>query len=106
MQYFQLRTLETGKHLGYGSLLYILGYSLDQHSTSLPGLGGWAVRRSRPRPREHLCPASLYFIEPQRGVGSVHSYCQIYASSCYDLFVPDLLPLILLTARLVTTLTG
>ena len=45
-------------------------------------------------------------MEPHGNVGSVRSYCHIYASSCYDLYLVDLLLLILLTAGLVTTLTG
>ena len=36
MQHFQLGILEIGKHLEPDSTFYVLGYSLDQHSTSLP----------------------------------------------------------------------
>ena len=39
MQHFQLGILQTGKHLDSESTYYILGYSLERHSTSLPELG-------------------------------------------------------------------
>lgn len=39
MQHFQHGILGTGKHLESDSAFYVLGYSLDQHSTSLPELG-------------------------------------------------------------------
>ena len=45
-------------------------------------------------------------MEPHGSVGSVRSYCHIYASSGFDRYLFDLLLLILLTAGLVTTLTG